>query len=638
MIKTILALKNGDEISAGEKETNAIQRTSIIESVNDGNDLNVGSVCSKRIDVKIITPQNKLQIYAGDEITVFEQDENAKRKKGVFIAEKPKKIGANTTQIVAYDKISLLDKDVTEWFNALDVFPCTAYDLAKITCEYCGITLANELIENGELLIEKVDFDSVTARQIIRWIGEICGCFCVADENGNALYRWYKQNDVPIVSTRSEIGVRFLYGSLSYEDFYTKGIDRVQIVDGSENTGVSYPVEVTDGNSYIIKSNPFINSSDAGAYDVAENLFYKLEKISYVPCKVSVPCSFNFEAGDVLNIIDANGVVIPTYIMQKQRNGQTEILESFGNYERNGAETLYSTSYSASYQKDLVMKRQIARIQLGLDSIDLSGLVTIESLKKDGTTVIDGSRLQTGHVRSKNYTKEYYLVTEYAEREYSPNDYEFRILENGEYFVFTTTQNIPSGGQIRFYPDSNKAKTYNSRIELIEELDVRVGSGFEGLLLNAYVFAKLSDSGTMIDLENGEILSSGFYFGKSNAFIDSLEFNFGRIGAFDVSRVGLATISPYGQAVSLTYGRFYYSSNMHDGDNVSFTVGDDLPTPYGKPHTIEMKNNNGSVFLVNQNEMLLTGSWKATPYKNSENEPSEIVTKQDLIDLGLINE
>ena len=122
---------------------------------------------------------------------VYEEENGVRRKKGNFIAEKPQKNGANTTNIVAYDNISLLDKDVTEWFNSLEGFPYTAYDMAKKVCQYCGINFANANINNGDYLIYATQLKSVTARQIVRWIGEISGCFCVADENGNAVYQWY---------------------------------------------------------------------------------------------------------------------------------------------------------------------------------------------------------------------------------------------------------------------------------------------------------------------------------------------------------------------------------------------------------------------------------------------------------------
>lgn len=364
MLKTILVLSDGTEIVAGVSETNAIQSTSIQESTNDGEDLTFGSVCAKMISVKIITPLNQLPIMAGEKIIVYEEENGVRRKKGHFIAEKPQKQGANTTNVIAYDNISLLDKDITEWFNALDEFPYTAYNMAKITCEHCGVHLANSSIQNGEFLINETKLSSVTGRQIIRWIGEICGCFCVSDEDGNAIYRWYVKNDIPIVSNRSENAITFFQGSLSYEDYKVRKIDRVQIRQDAEDVGISYPTHTEGGNAYIIQSNPFLMASDAEEIkNISQTLYEIIQHVTYTPCKVSIPSSFAFAVGDIIEIADANGVKISAYVMQKSRNGQKETLESTGNYERNGATTLYSTRYGVNYGENLKMRQSVARIE-----------------------------------------------------------------------------------------------------------------------------------------------------------------------------------------------------------------------------------------------------------------------------------
>lgn len=363
MVKSILILSDGTEIMAGANEINAIQSVSIEESCNDGEDLNIGSVCAKKISVSIITPKNQLPIMAGERITLYEEENGVRRKKGVYNTEKPQKKNSNVTRIEAYDNISLLDKDVTEWFNALDNFPYTAFDMAQIVCEHCGIELSNSSIMNGDFHINKTNFESVTGRQIIRWIGEICGCFCVADEDGDILYRWYEEKNVPIVSNRTENGVVFLQGSLSYEDYETKKIDRVQIREEKNSVGIVYPNGSYGENSYIIESNPFL-TEDARTADIAESLYNILRNISYVPCRVSVPYSFNFNVGDIVKIKDANNVVFYSYIMRKNKTGQTETLECTGGYERNGATTLYSTSYTSGYGEKLKIHKDIAKIEL----------------------------------------------------------------------------------------------------------------------------------------------------------------------------------------------------------------------------------------------------------------------------------
>ena len=397
MIKTILVLSDGTEIFAGHNRINAIQSTSIMESSNDGEDLTLGSVCAKKIEIKIITPKNKLPIKSGDLIMVYEEENGVRRKKGNFIAEKPQKKGANTTNIVAYDNISLLDKDVTEWFNSLEGFPYTAYDMAKKVCQYCGINFANANINNGDYLIYATQLKSVTARQIVRWIGEISGCFCVADENGNAVYQWYKENSTPIVASRSENAVTFLQGGLSYEDYQTNKVDRVQIRQDKNSVGIVFPNGASGENSYIIESNPFL-IEDARMVDIAESLYNIIKDITYVPCKVNVPSSYKFNVGDIVKITDTNGVEFYSYIMQKKRAGQKETLECTGNYTRNGATTLYNTSYTAGYGRDLEISKDLAKLELATSENESKISLIVQDDKASGSLII-------GAINDESYAK-----------------------------------------------------------------------------------------------------------------------------------------------------------------------------------------------------------------------------------------
>lgn len=397
MIKTILVLSDGTEIFAGHNRINAIQSTSIMESSNDGEDLTFGSVCAKKIEIKIITPKNKLPIKSGDLIMVYEEENGVRRKKGNFIAEKPQKKGANTTNIVAYDNISLLDKDVTEWFNSLEGFPYTAYDMAKKVCQYCGINFANANINNGDYLIYATQLKSVTARQIVRWIGEISGCFCVADENGNAVYQWYKENSTPIVASRSENAVTFLQGGLSYEDYQTNKVDRVQIRQDKNSVGIVFPNGASGENSYIIESNPFL-IEDARMVDIAESLYNIIKDITYVPCKVNVPSSYKFNVGDIVKITDTNGVEFYSYIMQKKRAGQKETLECTGNYTRNGATTLYNTSYTAGYGRDLEISKDLAKLELTTSENESKISLIVQDDKASGSLII-------GAINDESYAK-----------------------------------------------------------------------------------------------------------------------------------------------------------------------------------------------------------------------------------------
>ena len=81
MIKTIIVLPDGMELSSGVGATNVIQSVTITASVNDANELSLGSACANMVEAKLITPNGGLHIAAGDEIEVYRADEAGTRTK-----------------------------------------------------------------------------------------------------------------------------------------------------------------------------------------------------------------------------------------------------------------------------------------------------------------------------------------------------------------------------------------------------------------------------------------------------------------------------------------------------------------------------------------------------------------------------
>ena len=56
MLKTIIVLPDGTELSSGVGTKNAIKSVTITECVNDSQELTLGSACSNMIELTAITP------------------------------------------------------------------------------------------------------------------------------------------------------------------------------------------------------------------------------------------------------------------------------------------------------------------------------------------------------------------------------------------------------------------------------------------------------------------------------------------------------------------------------------------------------------------------------------------------------
>ena len=80
------------------------------------------------------------------------------------------------------------------WLAGLEEWPYTLLDLASQVCTQCGVALENEEIPNGDFYVQKFSADGVTGRDLMRWIGQVSGRFCVATADGNLRFDWYKEN------------------------------------------------------------------------------------------------------------------------------------------------------------------------------------------------------------------------------------------------------------------------------------------------------------------------------------------------------------------------------------------------------------------------------------------------------------
>lgn len=419
MFRTIIILPDGTEIASGVPGTNAIRSVTITEMVNDSQDLRLGSTCAAMAEVKLFTPAGALPIAAGDEITVYRENENGLRYKiGIFVTEKPTHPSANTMSITAYDRISRLDKDLTLWLESLDSWPYELFTFANMVCNACGLTLKNSEIPNGAYLVRKFSADGITGRKLIQWVGEISGRFCRATADGLIEFAWYQEvpsgqilptaqknstvsfaddgngnititaddttveddGEGNVVVTSSSLGITddkngavkihsieslFYYmNSLSFQDYTVAPIEKIQLRQNDEDVGTIYPDTAEALNTYSITGNYLItNSSGEELIPVAKVLYEALQGISYTPCRVTVPANMNIRAGSIVNVRDQNGKAFTTFVMVRRTVGQRDTLECTGSPSRNSSTAVNNQNFKAFYGKVLNLRTDVDGIK-----------------------------------------------------------------------------------------------------------------------------------------------------------------------------------------------------------------------------------------------------------------------------------
>lgn len=345
MLKNLIYLSDGTCISSGAGQINAIQSCTITECVNSGEELTIGSTCCACLEAKIFAPNGGLNIPVGEELILCKsQDGGEPVQVGVFLPERPVKAGANLYKLTAYDKVSLLDKDLSAWLKGLE-WPDEGYPLltfAGMVCIACGLQLATTSIPNEAMPVYKFYKAGVTGRQLIKWIGELSGRFCRADKYGKIELAWYTDSGVTIQSA----GDRYYFaGRLTYEDYVVAAIDAVKLRLADSENGALWPSGAAD-NPYIITGNPILISGEINArvpyLTVIQQELAKLP--AYRPCKVSLPACMDIRAGHTVRIVDRNGVEFTTCVMTKTQTGQRDALECTGSARRDSAAAVNNQS------------------------------------------------------------------------------------------------------------------------------------------------------------------------------------------------------------------------------------------------------------------------------------------------------
>lgn len=399
MLRNLIVLPDGTEIASGLGAKHTIQNATITASSNSGTELAPGSVCADVLEAKFFTPDGNLNLTVGSEVTLYKVADNGKRTKvGLFTLEAPERPSKNTYKITAWDRVSWLNRDLTEWLSGLDGWPYSLLTLAQMVCEECLLTLSNISIPNGDFPVNKFPASKITGREIMSYIGQLSGRFCRATVDGRIEFSWYEDSNFTLTPS----GDRY-YFSLQYEDYQVEQIDAVQVQLADNQYGVLWPEVAAGANSYVISGNPLITAVNNDLLPYLNRLRQEIQFSVYTPCRVTIPADLYIRPGQIVHIIDGNGHLMDTYVMTKTQKGQKETLESTGSARRDRPSAMMKTT---SDYVDAALKRQT---QLDIfNKLTNYGTVQGIFMEQDGQIFINAAYISTGILQSKD-GKTFYL-------------------------------------------------------------------------------------------------------------------------------------------------------------------------------------------------------------------------------------
>ena len=339
MLKNLLILPGGREISSGTAGV-GIGSVTLTQTVNAGEELTLGSVCASMLEATLYDG-GQLSLACGDEVTLYKLDDAGNRRKiGIFILEKPVRAGKNTYKILGYDRVSLLDRDVSEWLNSLSGWPYTLEQIAYMAAKNCGLDIVGTFHDRT---VEKFTARGITARKLIEWVGQATGQLCRANADGVLEFFWYTPSPETTLTVMSRTSA----------DYAVAPIDNVRIALTEDDVGVCYPG--SGENTYSVVGNYLLaGQTREQLLAVAQGLYAVLRGVSYTPCTIKALAEQDLQPGHIVKIGD-----ITTYVMTKVQTGQIETLSSTGSYNRSCATAQNETSYKSLSGQVLEVKAEI---------------------------------------------------------------------------------------------------------------------------------------------------------------------------------------------------------------------------------------------------------------------------------------
>ena len=389
MYNNILVLDDGTEVQVSPTGS-SIKSLVYTSTVSSTTDLCPGAACAGKIEFTVwVDPGSSLVFTSGTRVQYYQEDAGGSRTLvGTFWAVKPTKQTRNGYKVYAYDAVSKLDGIQSTWLRSIQSsFPMSLWAFAQAVAQQCGVMLdSTALPRSGDYQVQAFYSDNLTGRQMLSWVAEASCTFLRATPDGGIEFAWYIENPVTgifpeaiehwvaldlsgqiltcsdgSIWTYKQNTAAYRSGGLSYEEYSTALLDKVQIKQTDDDVGVIYPADATGSNALVIQGNLLLTTDTAAALQpVAQAIFETMQRISYTPLKASLFSDGRvFAAGQIITATDPQGNALQAYLMTVQQQGGKISVECTGNASRNGTAAVNEQKYTNLDGKILEIKTSV---------------------------------------------------------------------------------------------------------------------------------------------------------------------------------------------------------------------------------------------------------------------------------------
>ena len=365
MLRTLLVLPDGREIFSGAPGP-AVVSARLTRNTNETVDLKPGTVRPDLLECTLVEAE-ELGLRPGQALTMYYVDDQRQRHlQGIFLVQTVYRTPKGLT-LTAKDRLVLLDRDLSDLIQQPDFWPQTVGTLVSAICRHCGLEVVASTIPLPEDTIWDCAKKRATGTQLMRWIAQLMGCYCRADEAGRLVFKWFSMNDIALTAANHLIkyeagSLRVLHpcslyhvdtqlvffgmetamekgrlklwpraerisqfqvdGSMELAEFETAGVERVRLKAYDEDPGIYYPNAESTGYTYILQDNPllaFIGPAQQEA--MAQRIYEGMQWSAYSPCTMRLKADPNIKVGMVYLRQDELGRLFNFLVMHQVIEG-----------------------------------------------------------------------------------------------------------------------------------------------------------------------------------------------------------------------------------------------------------------------------------------------------------------------------
>ena len=295
--------------------------------------------------------------------------------------------------LIALECLDNMRKFDIAWTVSKLTYPATLQQIVQDACNCCGVTLATDSLQfaySDYVILQKPEDTSVTFRDVLTWVGQICGLYWKCNPKGQLLAGWYSMSDLAAVSNIHNLQNDVITDlSVDMEDVVITGVKIIVEGDSSENLTYQSGQE---GYMLGVEENRFITSSNGA--EIADMLGSRVVGLRFRPMTLNMLQDPTIEAGDGAIVYDRKMKQYKTFFTDVQFSLDDDL------YAVNEAESAIRNSaerFSADTRAYQRLKRQMAKRESEVDKAfddlkkamdETQGLFPVSVKQEDGSSIL----------------------------------------------------------------------------------------------------------------------------------------------------------------------------------------------------------------------------------------------------------